>query len=221
VQALPGVGIPLIIQDKTFVDATTIAGQDPTWRWGTGLFDPATGYPTPKTGDLWVSSVYMPAQNPWDVSGTSAFGRWMYGPWFFPPTGTIAFGPVANPYYDPNCNAAVTWCEPPMQPGTPSPASGMEAFNDTPIVNGEAYPYLEVDPTIVRFRILNAANDRFLNLSLFVADPTVVTSDLRTNTELAASRIRPPLAHPGFKSARKAASCPPRSLFHLNPSPGT
>ncbi len=195
VQALPSVGIPLIIQDKTFVDATTIAGQDPTWRWGTGLVDVGTGWPVPKTGDLWASSVYMPAQNPWDVSGTSAFGRWMYGPWFWPPTGAIAHGPVANPYYDPNCNAAVQWCEPPLQPGTPSPASGMEAFNDTPLVNGNAYPYMEVDPTVVRFRILNAANDRFLNLSMFVADPSVVTSDLRTNTEV---KMVPALATPGF-----------------------
>ena len=32
---LPNLGIPLIIQDKTFVDATTIASQDPTWNWGT------------------------------------------------------------------------------------------------------------------------------------------------------------------------------------------
>ena len=34
-KVLPDVGIPLVIQDKTFVDATTIATQDPTWNWGT------------------------------------------------------------------------------------------------------------------------------------------------------------------------------------------
>ena len=67
VQALPDYGIPLIIQDKTFVDATTIAAQDPTWANGTGAIDPQTGYPAPKTGDLWTSTVYMPAQNPWDI----------------------------------------------------------------------------------------------------------------------------------------------------------
>ncbi len=43
---------------------------------------------------------------------------------------------------------------------------GMEAFNDTPIVNGTAYPTTTVDPKAYRFRILNAANDRFCNLSL-------------------------------------------------------
>ena len=30
----PDIGIPLVIQDKTFVDAATIAAQDPTWNWG-------------------------------------------------------------------------------------------------------------------------------------------------------------------------------------------
>ena len=60
----------------------------------------------------------------------------------------------------------------------------MEAFNDTSLVNGTVYPYLEVDPELVRFRILNAANDRFFNLQLYVADPTVVTGDGRINTEV-------------------------------------
>ena len=36
-----------------------------------------------------------------------------------------------------------------------------------PVVNGTAYPYLAVEPKAYRFRILNACNDRNLNLSLF------------------------------------------------------
>ncbi len=40
---------------------------------------------------------------------------------------------------------------------------------DTPIVNGTAYPYLEVEPKAYRFRVLSAANDRFFNLQLYVA----------------------------------------------------
>ena len=44
-KVLPDVGIPLIIQDKTFVDATTIAAQDPTWNWGTGTLGPDLGIP--------------------------------------------------------------------------------------------------------------------------------------------------------------------------------
>jgi FtsP/CotA-like multicopper oxidase with cupredoxin domain len=46
---------------------------------------------------------------------------------------------------------------------------GMEAFMDTPVVNGTAYPTLTVEPKSYRFRILNAANDRFFNLSLYQA----------------------------------------------------
>ncbi len=91
-----GEGIPLIIQDRTFVPSTEqLAGQDPTWdssRWG-GM------------GNLWYHHVYMPAQNPGDPSGMSSYGRWMYGPWFWPPA-TPPHGPIANPYFgkDPSTN---------------------------------------------------------------------------------------------------------------------
>jgi len=43
---------------------------------------------------------------------------------------------------------------------------------DTPIVNGVAYPYVQVPAGPVRFRILNAGNDRFLNLQLYQAYET-------------------------------------------------
>ena len=42
---------------------------------------------------------------------------------------------------------------------------------DTMLVNGTVYPYVDVEPKAYRFRILNAANDRFLNLSLYKANP--------------------------------------------------
>ena len=41
---------------------------------------------------------------------------------------------------------------------------------DTPLVNGTAYPYLTVEPKAYRFRILNACNDRILNLQLYYAE---------------------------------------------------
>jgi FtsP/CotA-like multicopper oxidase with cupredoxin domain len=44
---------------------------------------------------------------------------------------------------------------------------------DTMLVNGTAYPYLQVGPQAYRFRILNASNDRMLNLQLYYADLTV------------------------------------------------
>ena len=50
-----GLGIPLVIQDRTFVPGTAqLATQDPTWdagRWGA-------------EGDFWYHHVYMPAQKP-------------------------------------------------------------------------------------------------------------------------------------------------------------
>ena len=183
-KVLPDVGIPLVIQDKTFVDETTIAAQDPTWNSGTTP-------PFPHRGDLWFPHVYMPNQNPWDLSGMNAFGRWHYGPWFWPPATGITFGPVANEYYDP-VNAP--W-EPPMRPATPNPSSPAEAFMDTPLVNGVVYPYLEVDPKTYRFRILNAANDRFLNLQLYEADPIATSIDGRLNTEV---KMVPAIPTAGF-----------------------
>jgi FtsP/CotA-like multicopper oxidase with cupredoxin domain len=47
----------------------------------------------------------------------------------------------------------------------------MEAFMDTPLVNGTPYPVLPVARKAYRFRILNACNDRYLNLQLYYVDP--------------------------------------------------
>jgi FtsP/CotA-like multicopper oxidase with cupredoxin domain len=185
-QVLPDAGIPLVIQDRTFVDAEAIAYQDPTWNWGTGARDLNTGKITEyKTGDLWYPHVYMPAQNPYNPDGANPFGRWHYAAWFWPPATNLANPPVANPYYDcyPGGPCTAPW-EPPMMPGFPDNSSPGEAFMDTPIVNGTVYPYLEVEPKAYRFRILNAADDRFFNLQLYEADPTVVTADGRTKTEV-------------------------------------
>ena len=136
------------------------------------------------TGDLWYPHVYMTVQNPWDLTGTNAFGRWHYGPWFNPPipacvnglpVGCIEVGPVPNEYYQPDCDlvppgpACTAPWEPPLRPGNPNPSIPGESFLDTQLVNGTAYPYLEVEPKAYRFRVLNASNDRFLNLQLYVA----------------------------------------------------
>ena len=189
VQILPDVGIPLIIQDKTFVDPNTIGFQDPNWKWGS-----MPGMPMP--GNLWLPSVYMPAQNPEDISGANAFGRWQYGPWFWPPTTAIKHPPIPNPYYQPDPNMPnYAPLEPSVIPDMPNPSMGMEAFMDTPLVNGAAYPYIEVDPKTYRFRILNAANDRFLNLHFYVADSDVVSADGRVNTEV---RMVPAMKTTGF-----------------------
>lgn len=193
--------IPLVIEDKTFVDATpgAIDTLDPTWVWGTGpraiqWVDstgaaitacnnlPACGTPgarkklnvTPKTGDLWWPHVYMPAENPADLGGVNAMGRWVYGLYFWPPTTGIKFLPVANPFYDcgPTGLCDSPW-EPPTMPATPNPSWTAEAFLDTQTVNGTVFPKLDLQPKTYRLRILNASHDRFVNLQLYQADATV------------------------------------------------
>ena len=124
-------GYPLVIQDKTFVPKN-IGVQDALWSghgWGT-------------EGDLWFPHVYEANQDPLAADGSNPFGRWDYGPWFWPPQATVA-GPL------------------------PVPTATPESFMDTPVINGTAYPYLNVERKAYRFRILNAANDRFWNLQLY------------------------------------------------------
>ncbi|MDD2582419.1 MAG: multicopper oxidase domain-containing protein, partial [Desulfuromonadaceae bacterium] len=194
---IPPDQIPLILQDKTYVDATPVAHPvsgvttpkirvtDPLWNWGSSAA--VNGVRAPVTGDLWLPHVYMPAQTlAAGFGGVNPFGRWMYGPWFYPAT-VVTKGPVANPYYDSNCSSAnpleLALCEtpgqPPLIPGTPNVSMGMEAFQDSAVVNGTAFPSLTVDPRAYRFRILNAASDRFFNLSFYQADPTQISPDSR------------------------------------------
>jgi len=175
----PADTIPLVVQDKTFVpDDMQLAMTDPLWdttRWG-GL------------GSLWLPHVYVPAQNPEDVSGVNAYGRWAYGPWFWPPTTDVDNGPIPNPYFDPNCDPNLGWCEPQYMPGVPFLSMGMESFHDTPVVNGTVYPTITLDPKSYRFRILNAANDRFFNLHFYQAiDANGVKCDANNSNPVAES----------------------------------
>jgi FtsP/CotA-like multicopper oxidase with cupredoxin domain len=58
-----------------------------------------------------------------------------------------------------------------------APVWNPEAFFNTMVVNGNTWPWLDVAPERYRFRLLNASDSRFLNLSLFVvnADGTLGT----------------------------------------------
>ena len=64
------VGIPLIIQDKSFV-AHNILRQDPTWKWGS-------------PGDLWYPHVYEP--NIFEGGVPNPKGRWDWGTTYTPPS---------------------------------------------------------------------------------------------------------------------------------------
>ncbi|GFO59679.1 hypothetical protein GMST_20040 [Geomonas silvestris] len=152
--------IPLVIQDKTFVydNSVTPVGvaKDPT-RF-TQVTDPLWNTANwGGGGNLWFPHVYMPNQDPSSLTGANPLGRWDYGAWFWP------VFPTATPY-------------PPAVSHVP------EAFMDTPVVNGQPYPYLEVAPAPYRMKILNATNDRMLNLQLYVADAGYTTPATATAT---------------------------------------
>ncbi|MCX7007068.1 MAG: hypothetical protein NTY53_07435, partial [Kiritimatiellaeota bacterium] len=156
---IPSTQIPLIIQDKTFVpDPTTLAATDPLWNTAQwgGM------------GNLWFPHVYMPNQDPASPDGMNAKGRWDYGPWFWPPqTAGVLPGDL-------------------LHPTLPTISAVPESFMDTPVINGTAYPYVQVQPKAYRFRILNGCNDRYLNLQLYYADASgtevkMVPAVLNTN----------------------------------------
>jgi FtsP/CotA-like multicopper oxidase with cupredoxin domain len=148
-------GIPLIIQDKTFVPKDVDTVQDTKWNlaWG--------GY-----CDLYIPHIYEPNQSLTDPSGMNAYGRWDFGPWVqpnilapveVPPPAVQVADPLPGTPPGPNY-------DPTLYPTSCTP----EAFMDTMMVNGTVYPYLNVEAKAYRFRILNACNDRFLNLQLYL-----------------------------------------------------
>jgi spore coat protein A, manganese oxidase len=49
-----------------------------------------------------------------------------------------------------------------------------EFYGNCTLVNGKLFPYLEVQPTLYRFRMLNGSNAQFFNLSLSSGQPIVL-----------------------------------------------
>jgi FtsP/CotA-like multicopper oxidase with cupredoxin domain len=177
-QTIPQAQIPLIIQDKTFVPAPAqLAAEDPTW-------DTVSWG---GKGSLWFPHVYMPNQDPANPEGANPMGRWDYGPWFWPPAIPM-HGPVALGV-----------------PGTPNPSLVPESFMDTPLVNGTPYPYLKVGRKAYRFRILNACNDRSLNLQIYFAKSNKFAKATKKGAPLlqtASGEVRmvPAVPHPGSRA---------------------
>jgi len=165
--------VVLVLQDKTFVP-DDIDTQDSKWdttHWGT-------------KGDLWFPHVYEPNQI-WtrtSVAGdtlpaaTNPAGRWDYAV-----DATGGYQPPNVPLRsDPEYGDAAF----PDGSYAGGASATPESFMDTPVVNGVAYPVLNVEPKAYRVRFLNGANDRYWNLSLWVADGTVAATDGRRNTEV-------------------------------------
>ena len=169
--------IPLVIQDRTFVPAN-IAQQDGKWDttyWG-------------QPGDVWYPHVYETNQDPNSADATNPVGRWDWGPWFWPvfpsaldlPTGEhIVYAPgTRQSWTNANTGSALPG---PSDIGLSEVTTTPEAFNDTPIINGVAYPTVTVEPKAYRFRILNAANDRMMNLGLYVAADAATVNPAATD----------------------------------------
>ncbi|MEI8031469.1 MAG: multicopper oxidase domain-containing protein, partial [Comamonadaceae bacterium] len=178
--------IVLVVQDKGFVP-DDIAVQDSKWdekAWGT-------------KGDLWYPHVYEPFQI-WDKGGNlgvtvpgqllpaataPAFinpaGRWDYAV----DDATLGYRVPNSPTRNDPDYGNVAFPDGTYFGG---PSATPESYMDTPVVNGIAYPVLKVDPKAYRVRFLNGANDRYWNLSLWVADdtPAVVAAAGRPGTEV-------------------------------------
>jgi FtsP/CotA-like multicopper oxidase with cupredoxin domain len=182
-------GWPLVIQDKSFVNQATgltgphtPANRDPLWdnaSWG--------GY-----GNLWFPHVYQSNELP-EGQGLNPLGRWDYGNFLNPP---FYVGSCwSNTVIAPNCGGAggggqgIFSTDPRdiTQYEVPHPTSVTEAFMDTSVVNGVAYPYMTVEPRAYRFRILNGANDRGLNLQLYYANSNTVSDPQSGEANLAKS----------------------------------
>lgn len=175
-KAIPGTvmeQLVLVLQDKSFVP-DDIARQDAKWNtsaWG-------------KPGDMWYPHVYEPNQI-WAADGSftsNPAGRWDYA------TDTLgAYQPPAQQLLrnDPDFGN-VAFPDGSYADGTPGkgPSAVPESYMDTPLVNGVAYPVLHVQPKAYRARFLNGSNDRYWNLSLWVADGNVRSADGRSNTEI-------------------------------------
>ena len=72
--------------------------------------------------------------------------------------------------YEPDRWDYGTEVEPPAQniiKPLPVPSCVPEFFGDTTVINGAAWPYLDVQPRHYRFRILNGSQARFYNLQLY------------------------------------------------------
>jgi spore coat protein A len=182
---VPGypLGIPLIIQDKSFFDSAS----DPAY--------PVTGA---RDGDIWYPHVYS-------------------GP------------PIPGMKLPVQCGATGRWN---ISGGTPPSLSLVpEAFFDTNLVNGAPYPVLKVSPRRYRFQALNAAQARFYNLQLYVADqsPDGITLIEKSDLDNHEARIRVP-ANPagpkiiqigkdsGLLPAPVVLNDPPRPIGYLHTS---
>ncbi len=120
------------------------------------------GAPTNVPGPLDPRTIYMVFQDKIFLSATN-------DPWWLDHVAGSRPGDLWYPHvYDTD-----RWDLGPHPSGLPpDPSVVPEMFGDTILVNGTAYPYLEVEARQYRFRLLNACQARFLNPRLVYATST-------------------------------------------------
>ena len=140
--------------------------------------------------------------------GLNPPGRWDWGPWFWP-VFPSAFDrlPTGEHLLSTNTISGL-----PANSGWSEVTTTTTAYLDTPLVNGQAYPTLTVDPKAYRFRMLNAGSDRYLNLGLYLAADKQTTDANKPNSptsqpEICDGRTTRKNAGPLFGSALDVSDC--------------
>ena len=211
---LPSTQIPLILADKTFVAQRRPDGPatDPTWnksevgRRGQPVVPPRL-HADPEPRQL--------------APAPTHFGRWAVRPLVL----------AADHEHHSTARGPTRTTTPTATPTSQCRASRRRSrarrtcrwawrrSTTRPLVNGTAYPTTTLQPKSYRFRVLNAADDRYFNLQLYVRPTRRVPRWRSTPTEVAAAlddpnvsptpdtTQEPPSARAGSRSAPRAASC--------------
>ncbi|MGA2936983.1 MAG: hypothetical protein ABSF52_07785 [Syntrophobacteraceae bacterium] len=185
-------GIPLVIQDKTFVNMGNAYGPSaasfppPITLVGTpsaSISPVTTAY---RAADLtsnldpsWKSVVPIPyPAHPVNPVNTTGGAIWANGEgWLWYPNEYI---PNESLYSTTGVNGTTCWgrwdfgpfMSPPLSPiylNLPSPTIVPEAYMDTMVVNGAPFPTITLPPAAIRFRILSVPNERVVNLQWYYA----------------------------------------------------
>jgi glutamate racemase len=77
----------------------------------------------------------------------SAYGRWMYGPWFWPPAADTVYGPINNPYYNMDPNANPPFSQPLAVPCNMNDPTTWQYQTD-PFCEPEQIPFVGMEPAV-------------------------------------------------------------------------
>ena len=158
---------------------------------GLTITDPGRGYTMPPTititaapGDSGVGARATATIDPSTGEVTEITLDYPGTGYQLPPTITIT--PAKGDSGTGATATSSTW----YYPNIPNISQTMEAYQDTAMVNGTAYPYVNVDPKTYRYQLLNGSDDRMLNLQMYTSSSILNTV---TITHPGSGYISPPL----------------------------